>query len=120
MMKLIKINDGYINADKIIQIYERPINPNDSDSALVTVIELEGFGTGNTGPYGELPYYYQNEVVTKEPLKEVIKLIYCLTEALGSIKGLYEENRIEDKENAEQLIDSYKYAIELLMKEEVE
>ena len=75
MMKLIKIDNGYINADKIIQIYERPINPNDSDGALVTVIELEGFGTGNTGPYGELPYYYQNEVVTKKPLKEVIKSI---------------------------------------------
>ena len=75
MMNLIKINDGYINADKIIQIYERPINPNDSDSALVTVIELEGFGTGNTGPCGELPYYYQNEVVTKKPLQEVIKSI---------------------------------------------
>ncbi len=77
-MKLIKINDGYINSDKIIQIYERPINPNDSDSALVTVIELEGFRTGNTGPYGELPYYYQNEVVTNEPLKEVVKLIHDL------------------------------------------
>lgn len=77
-MKLIKINDRYINADKIIQIYERPINPNDSDSALVTVIELEGFGKGNTGPYGELPYYYQNEVVIKEPLKEVVKLIHDL------------------------------------------
>ena len=76
MMRLIKINDGYINADKIIQIYERPMNPNDSDSALVTVVELEGFGTGNTGPYGETPYYYQNEVVTKKPLKEVLKLIY--------------------------------------------
>ena len=73
MMKLIKIDNGYINTDKIIQIYERPINPNDSDSALVTVIELEGFGTGNTGPYGEMPYYYQNEVVTKKPLQEVIK-----------------------------------------------
>ena len=78
MMRLIKINDGYINADKIIQIYERPMNPNDSDSALVTVVELEGFGTGNTGPYGETPYYYQNEVVTKKPLKEVLKLIYDL------------------------------------------
>ena len=75
MNRLIKINDGYINSDKIIQIYERPINPNDSDSALVTVIELEGFGTGNAGPYGEWPYYYQNEVVTKEPLQEVVKLI---------------------------------------------
>ena len=43
----------------------------------------------------------------------------CLSEALGSIQGLYEENRIEDRENAEQLIDSYKYAIELLKKAEV-
>ena len=24
----------------------------------------------------ETPYYYQNEVVTKQPLKEVLKLIY--------------------------------------------
>lgn len=71
-MKLIKINDGYINADKIIQIYERPINPNNSDSALVTVIEIEGFGTGNTGPYGELPYYYQNE----EEVKNIISQIH--------------------------------------------
>lgn len=78
LMRLIKINDSYINADKIIQIYERPINPNDSDGALVTVLELEGFGTGNTGPYGETPYYYQNEVVTKKPLKEVLELIYGL------------------------------------------
>ena len=46
--------------------------------------------------------------------------IECLTMALGSIKGLYEENRIEDKEKAEKLIDSYKYAIELLKKAEVE
>ena len=75
-MKLIKIDDIYINADRIIQIYERRINPIDSDSALVTVIEFEGFGTGNTGPYGETPYYYQNEVATKEPLKEVVKLIH--------------------------------------------
>ena len=44
----------------------------------------------------------------------------CLSEALGSIQGIYEEKRIEDRENAEQLIDSYKYAIELLTKEEVE
>jgi hypothetical protein len=46
--------------------------------------------------------------------------IECLSEALGSIHGLYEEKRIEDKRNAEQLIDSYKYAIELLKKVEVE
>ena len=45
--------------------------------------------------------------------------IECLAEALDSIQGLYEENRIEDKEKAEQLIDSYKYAIELLKKAEV-
>ena len=45
--------------------------------------------------------------------------IECLSEALGSIQGLYEEKRIEDRENAELLIDSYKYAIELLTKEEV-
>ena len=44
----------------------------------------------------------------------------CLSEALGSIQGLYEEKRIEDKRNAELLIDSYKYAIELLKKAEVE
>ena len=77
-MKLIKIDNIYINADKIIQIYERPINTNDSDSALVTVIELEGFGIGNTGPRGELPYYSQNAVVTKKPLQEVVKLIHDL------------------------------------------
>ncbi len=84
MMKLIKINDGYINADKIIQIYERQLNPNDSDSALVTVIEFEGFGTGNTGPYGELPYYYQNEVVTKEPLADIILILEGTDEQTGS------------------------------------
>ena len=39
----------------------------------------------------------------------------CLSEALGSIQGLY-----EDKRNAKLLIDSYKYAIELLKKAEVE
>ena len=44
----------------------------------------------------------------------------CLSEALGSIQGLYDEERIKDRDNAELLIDSYKYAIELLMKEEVE
>ena len=44
----------------------------------------------------------------------------CLSDALCSIQGLYEEKRIEDRENAELLIDSYKYAIELLKKTEVE
>lgn len=40
--------------------------------------------------------------------------------ALESIQHLYDEKRIEDRENAEQLIDSYKNAIELLKKAEVE
>lgn len=48
------------------------------------------------------------------------KPIECLSDSLDFIQILLEENRIEDKENAEQLIDSYNYAIELLMKEEVE
>ena len=59
-----------------------------------------------------MPEYFTTE--------DFVKPIECLSEALDSIKGLYEENRIEDKENAELLIDSYKYAIELLKKEEVE
>ena len=59
-----------------------------------------------------MPEYFTTE--------DFVKPIECLSEALGSIQGLYEEKRIEDKEKAEQLIDSYKYAIELLMKEEVE
>ena len=46
--------------------------------------------------------------------------IECLSEALDSIRSLYEENRIEDKENAERLIYQYKYAIELLKSLEVE
>lgn len=43
-----------------------------------------------------------------------------LTIALKHIQSLYEGNHIEDKENAERLIDSYKNAIELLKKTEVE
>ena len=58
-----------------------------------------------------MPEYFTTEDFTTP--------IECLTEALGSIQGLYEEKRIEDKRNAEQLIDSYKYAIELLKKAEV-
>ena len=57
-----------------------------------------------------MPEYFTTE--------DFVKPIECLSEALDSIQGLYEENRIEDKENAELLIDSYKYAIELLTKEE--
>ena len=59
-----------------------------------------------------MPEYYTKEDFTKP--------IECLTMALESIQGLYNEKRIEDRENAERLIDSYKYAIELLKKEEVE
>ncbi|HEM3198448.1 TPA: hypothetical protein U0908_000609 [Streptococcus suis 14A] len=59
-----------------------------------------------------MPEYFTTEDFTKP--------IECLTMALESIQCLYDEERIEDRENAEQLIDSYKYAIELLKKEEVE
>ena len=52
--------------------------------------------------------------------KDFAKPIECLAEELEYIQDLYDEEGIEDRENAEQLIDSYKYAIELLMKEEVE
>ncbi|HFI0264715.1 TPA: hypothetical protein ACGOYV_001024 [Streptococcus suis] len=40
--------------------------------------------------------------------------------ALEFIQSLNEDNRIEDKENAERLIDSYKNAIELLKSVEAE
>ena len=52
--------------------------------------------------------------------KDFAKPIECLAEELEYIQDLYNEEGIEDKENAEYLIDSYKYAIELLMKEEEE
>jgi hypothetical protein len=59
-----------------------------------------------------MPEYFTTE--------DFVKPIECLIEALDSIQSLYEENRIKDRENAEPLIDSYKYAIEILTKEEVE
>ena len=59
-----------------------------------------------------MPEYFTTE--------DFVKPIECLSEALCSIQSLYEEKRIEDKRNAELLIDSYKYAIELLKKTEVE
>ncbi|MGV3029687.1 hypothetical protein ACEE42_03815 [Streptococcus suis] len=59
-----------------------------------------------------MPGFYTTEDFTKP--------IECLTMALESIQCLYDEKRIEDIENAEQLIDSYKHAIELLKKAEVE
>lgn len=52
--------------------------------------------------------------------EDFVKPIECLTMALESIQDLYDVERIEDRENAELLIDSYRYAIELLRKEEVE
>ena len=59
-----------------------------------------------------MPEYFTTE--------DFAKPIECLSDALCSIQGLYEEKRTEDKRNAELLIDSYKYAIELLKKTEVE
>ena len=52
--------------------------------------------------------------------KDFAKPIECLAEELEYIKDLYDEEGIEDRENAEQLIESYKRTIELLRKEEVE
>ena len=52
--------------------------------------------------------------------EDFAKPIECLTEELEYIQDLYDEEGIEDRENAEQLIDSYQYAIELLREEEVE
>lgn len=46
--------------------------------------------------------------------------IKCLAEALEYIQYIHDEEGFKDRENAEQLIESYKHAIELLMKEEVE
>ena len=59
-----------------------------------------------------MPGYFTTE--------DFVKPIECLTMALENIQDLYDEERIKDRENAEPLIDSYKYAIELLTKEEVE
>lgn len=59
-----------------------------------------------------MPEYFTTEDFTI-PIK-------CLAEALDLIQAVYDVDRIEDRENAELLIDSYKYAIELLTKEEVE
>ena len=49
-----------------------------------------------------------------------MKPVEWLTIALESVQELYDEERIEDRENAEQLIESYKQAIEALKKELVE
>lgn len=52
--------------------------------------------------------------------EDFAKPIECLAEELEYIQDLYDEERIEDRENAELLIESYKQAIESLRKEEVE
>ena len=52
--------------------------------------------------------------------EDFVKPIECLTMALENIQDIYDEERIEDRENAEQLIESYKQAIEALKKELVE
>ena len=59
-----------------------------------------------------MPEYFTTE--------DFVKPIECLTMALENIQDLYDEERIEDRENAELLIESYKQAIESLRKEEVE
>ncbi len=59
-----------------------------------------------------MPEYFTTE--------DFVKPIECLTMALENIQDLYDEQRIEDRENAEQLIESYKQAIEALKKELVE
>ena len=59
-----------------------------------------------------MPEYFTTE--------DFVKPIECLTEALENIQDIYDEERIEDRENAEQLIESYKQAIEALNKELME
>ena len=53
-----------------------------------------------------MPGYFTTE--------DFVKPIECLTMALENIQDLYDEELIEDRENAEQLIESYKQAIEAL------
>ena len=55
------------------------------------------------------------ELVTTEDFTTPIE---CLTEVLDLIQTFYDVDRIEDIENAERLIDSYKTAIKLLKNEE--
>ena len=57
------------------------------------------------------------EYCTTEDLMEPIEV---LEESLETIQIFYDEERIKDREKAELLIDSYKRAIELLRKVEVE
>ena len=59
-----------------------------------------------------MPEYYTTEDFTTP--------IESLKADLEFIQAIYDEKRIKDRENAELLIDSYKYAIELLNIAEVE
>ena len=59
-----------------------------------------------------MPEYFTTEDFTTP--------IESLKADLEFIQTLYDEKRIKDMENAELLIDSYKYAIELLNIAEVE
>ena len=59
-----------------------------------------------------MPEYFTTE--------DFVEPIEVLTISLEAIQCLYDAERIEDRGNAELLIESYKRAIELLSKEEVE
>ena len=59
-----------------------------------------------------MPEYYTTE--------DFLKPIEVLEVSLAAIQNIYNKERIKDRENAELLIESYKRAIELLSKEEVE
>ena len=58
-----------------------------------------------------------SEYYTTEDLMEPIEVLEV---SLAAIQNIYNKERIKDRENAERLIDSYRYAIELLRKEEAE
>ena len=59
-----------------------------------------------------MPEYYTTE--------DLLKPIEVLEVSLAATQNIYNKERIKDRENAELLIESYKRAIELLSKEEVE
>lgn len=71
-MKLIKIDDIYINVEKIIAVY-----PATYPDVMQTVIEIEGIGTNN---HGDTPIYSQNEIRTEQPINYVIGLITAATQ----------------------------------------
>ena len=59
-----------------------------------------------------MPEYFTTEDFTTP--------IECLSEALEYMQYIYDEEGFKDIENAEQLIESYKRAIDLLTKEQEE